>query len=230
MPGWGTPDWREAHWMYRGIKAVFHYPLKWLCRIHARGWEGVPREGGVVLVSNHWSWADPVLLQAVLGRPGFYLAKESVFTNRFNTWFFTAVGQIKVDREKGGNDAAIVTAVQAISEGKIIGVYPEGTRSTPPDLLPFKSGAVRIALLTGAPIVPVGTLTDRFWPKGKLLPRFGRRVYIAIGGPMVLGKDAALANDREACHKLNEDLQSTVRGLLAEAMLARERKERWRYP
>ena len=120
--------------------------------------------------------------------------------------------------------------MKAIGEGKIIGVYPEGTRSVPPDLLPFKSGAVRIALLTGAPLVPVGMATDRFWPRGKLLPRFGRRVYVAIGGPMTLGKDPDLANDREACHKMSEDLQAKVRALLAEATAARERKERWKYP
>lgn len=218
------------HWAYRVIKRVFHHPVKWACRVNAKGWERVPREGPVILVPNHWTWADPVILGAIVGRPCRFLGKHSLFSKPVLGWLLRSTDQIPVNRATGGNDAAVLAAAAFVRQGKVVGVYPEGTRSDAPGLLPFKSGAVRVALLTGAPIVPVGQLTDRFWPKGKILPRFGRRTYHAFGEPYTLGLDPALADDREFCRKASEDLRAKVEALLEECRAARDRKEKWRYP
>lgn len=226
---WQPSDWKSAPWGYRAIKTVFHYPLKWLCRVRATGWETFPRTGGVVVAPNHYTWADPILVQVVLGRPGYYLGKSSLFRTRLGNAFFAGNGMIPVDRAKGGNDAAVQAAVRVVEEGKVIGIFPEGTRSAHPDLLPFKTGAVRVALLTGAPIVPVACLTDRFWGKGKLLPRFGRRNYLAFGEPYTLGKDPVLAGDKDYLRKASDDLQARVRTLLQECDLARAENRMWRF-
>lgn len=226
---WRSPDWQRGPWGYRAIKNVFHYPLKWLCRVRASGWETFPRTGGVVLAPNHYTWADPILVQIVLGRPGFYLGKASLFKGPVGSRFFPWMGMVPVDREKGGNDAAVQAMVRVVEAGFVAGVFPEGTRSAHPDLLPFRTGAVRVALLTGAPIVPVGVLSDRFWGKGKTLPRFGHRNYVAFGEPYVLGKDPGLASDKDYLRKASDDLQQRVRALLQECELARAQGRRWRF-
>lgn len=224
-----SPDWTRAPWGYRAIKDVFHYPVKWAMRIRATGWETFPRRGGVVVAPNHYSWADPIAVQAVLARPGYYLGKHSLFKGRIGGWFFPAMGMVPVDRASGGNEAALQAAVRIVEAGLVAGIFPEGTRSVHPDLLPFKTGAVRVALMTGAPIVPAACLTDRFWPKGKTLPRFGRRTFVAFGEPYVLGKDPELASDKDYCRKASDDLQTRVRSLLSQCELARAENRRWRY-
>ena len=226
---WNPADWRRAPWGYRAIKRVFHYPLKWLLRVRATGWETFPRRGGVIVAPNHYTWADPILVQIVLGRPGYYLGKASLFRGRIGGWFFPAMGMVPVDREKGGNDAAVQAAVRIVEDGLVAGIFPEGTRSAHPDLLPFRTGAVRVALLTGAPIVPVAVLSDRLWGKGKTLPRVGRRCYLAFGEPYTLGKDAALAADKDYLRKASDDLQGRVQALLQECELARAANRKWRF-
>lgn len=224
---WPTPDWYFANGVYRFIKFVFTRPVRWASRLRVKGLENVPMEGALILAVNHFTWADPVLLGVPLKRPAFYLAKEALFRNRFMRWFLTSAGQIRVDRERGGNDVAFRHALDLLGSGGVLGVFPEGTRSRPGEVKRGKTGVARIALLSGAPVIPVAMTTDDFWPKGKAFPRFGQTVYLNIGKPMHFGKDPDGARDRETARKVTDDIMEEVARLLAEAREAKARGERW---
>lgn len=225
---WPTDDWYHAHVGYRFIKTTFQYPVSWLARLHVRGRQHVPREGGVLLAVNHFSWADPVLVGAAIDRPAFYLAKEAVFRNPIAAQFFLAMGQIKVNRETGGNEDAIQTAVRALKEGLVIGVFPEGTRSRPGEVKRGRTGIARIAALSGVPVVPVAIDTQGFWPRGRKLPRLGDKVYVNVGEPMRLGITSADAEDKQRMRDATDDIMERIAQLLREAERAKEAGERWR--
>ncbi len=138
-------------------------------RLETEGLEHFPRTGGAVLVLNHSSFVDvftaarrPFL---EFGRPVRMLAKASLFRSRFMGAVMRAAGHIPVDRSAGA--AALDAAVTALRRGEIVGVLPEQTISPSLEILPFKSGAVRMAQQAGVPIVPVVSWgSHRFWTAG----------------------------------------------------------------
>lgn len=218
---WASEDWYFTHVGYRFIKATFEGPVTWAARMKVRGAENVPAQGPVLLAVNHLSWADPVLVGAAIHRPAFYLAKEGVFKNPLAARFFEAMGQIKVDRAAGSNDGAVTTAVGLLSQGLVVGVFPEGTRSRPGQVRRGKTGIARIAALSGAPVVPIGIDTSEFWPKGRALPRFGAKVRVDVGAPMRLDLKPEDAEDRQRMRDATDDLMARVEQLLRNAEKAR---------
>ncbi len=227
LPKYTSPDWQHTHGFYRFLYRTIRYPLKWFFRVHARGFSNVPREGGVIVAMNHFSWIDPLMAAHVLPRPIFFLAKEELFDGRFRRWFMEGMGQIEVDRRTGGNDAALNVSQRLLKDGCMVGVYPEGTRSTYGDLLRPKRGVARLAMTTGAPVVPVALLTHHVWPKGPLLPNLGERVYVNVGRPMRFQGKASLAQDKEATQEVANLVMDRVSDLLDEAETAYQGRERW---
>lgn len=123
--------------------------------------EKIPATGGCIVVVNHLSHADPLLSAHFVydhGRLPRYLAKSGLFRNRYLRGFLTAAGQIPVERLSASAAGAYDAAVTAIEAGECVVVYPEGTLTRDPDLWPMrgKSGAARLALATGVPVIPVG--------------------------------------------------------------------------
>ena len=225
---WPTEDWYFTHVGYRFIKATFGGPVRWAARMKVRGADNVPAEGPVLLAVNHLSWADPVLVGAAIQRPAFYLAKEGVFRNRVAAKFFEAMGQIKVDRASGGNEGAVSTAVGLLSQGLVVGVFPEGTRSRPGQVRRGKTGVARIAALSGAPVVPIGIDTSELWPKGRALPKLGAKVRVDVGAPMRLGLEPKDAEDRQRMRDATDEVMARVEALLRNAEKAKEGGEGWR--
>jgi 1-acyl-sn-glycerol-3-phosphate acyltransferase len=134
-----------------------------LTRTRWRGVEHVPEHGGVVLAANHISWVDPVVLADYVvfgaGRPARFLAKRSLFRGRGLVGrVMRGAGQIPVDRGTANASTALADAVAALRAGECVVLYPEGTVTRDPDKWPMaaKTGVVRLALLSGAPVVPVG--------------------------------------------------------------------------
>ncbi len=154
----------------------------------------IPATGGCVLVLNHISHVDP-LTAAVFthdhGRLPRYLAKSALFRNPVLGRFMTSAGQIPVERSGTGAAGAYSAAVEAVRAGECIVIYPEGTITRDPDLWPMtaKSGAARIALETGCPVVPIGQ-----WGAQRLLPPYSRRpdlfprktIHLRVGDPVDL--------------------------------------------
>lgn len=173
--------------VYRGIMLALQPGLRLLFRLRRTGTHLIPKRGPLLLAINHVSAWDPLMLMAAMPRPVSFLAKSYVFHGRVKYWFFHDItGQIKVDRQRHGNEAAVLAAIRAIREGKAIGVYPEGSRTTDGHLKRFRTGLARIALATGAPVWPVVIKGGfEFKPKTRRgLPKLGTRVEVVAGPPL----------------------------------------------
>jgi 1-acyl-sn-glycerol-3-phosphate acyltransferase len=134
----------------------------------------IPAQGGCIVAANHVSHLDPLTMAHFVydhGRIPRYLAKSGLFTNRLLGGFLTAAGQIPVERLSRNAIGAYDAAVAAVTAGECVVIYPEGTLTRDPDLWPMqaKSGAARIALATGCPVIPVGQ-----WGVHEILPPYAR--------------------------------------------------------
>ena len=147
----------------------------------ARTWidgEKIPATGGCIVALNHVTLLDPLLSAHFVydhGRLPRYLAKSSLFTNKALGGFLNAAGQIPVDRLSRNAVGAFDAAVAAVRAGECIVVYPEGTLTRDPGLWPMKgkTGAARIALETGCPVIPVGQ-----WGAHEVLPPYTKRPHL----------------------------------------------------
>jgi 1-acyl-sn-glycerol-3-phosphate acyltransferase len=156
------------------------------------GLENVPPDGPAILASNHLSMVDSPLLGAISPRPLYFLAKNDYFVQpglfgTFMRTLLTGLNQIPVDRSGGrASLMALDAAVPVLRAGNALGIHPEGTRSPDGRLYRGRPGVARLALDTGATIVPIGlTGTDRVHPIGARLPRLGS-VGVHIGPPLDL--------------------------------------------
>lgn len=193
-------------------KALAGTVLRPYFRLRAERAERVPREGPAILAPNHDSMWDIPLLVVACPRPIVFMAKEEVFDRPFKRWFFTRLGGFPLS-PRGADLSAMRTSVAALRSGRLLCLYPEGTRR-PGRLLLFRSGVARIALATGAPIVPVGILgTGEIWSPGRRLPR-------RAGVTVRYGEPIRAAPEARPRTELIEDLTARVRdavaGLLSE--------------
>jgi len=163
------------------------------------GGDKIPVTGGCILVLNHISHVDPLTAAHIVydhGRLPRYLAKSGLFRGRFMRFFMTAAGQIPVERLSRNAAGAYDAAVRAVEAGECIVVYPEGTITRDPDLWPMqgKSGAARIALATGCPVIPVGQ-----WGAQRLLAPYARKPDLFPRKPirMIVGDPVRLDDLRE---------------------------------
>jgi 1-acyl-sn-glycerol-3-phosphate acyltransferase len=181
--------------MYRWAVRLVHALLKPLTHRDWREQGKLPQTGGLVVVANHISNVDPIVLAQYLafsGRWGRFLAKDSLFRVPVVGRILAAAGQIPVQRHTRSAADALKAAIEAVRQGKVVVVYPEGTITTDPDLWPMagKTGAARIAYATGAPLIPVAQwgAQDIMYGKRiefpKLLPR--KTLRLATGDPIPL--------------------------------------------
>lgn len=188
------------YWLF---KYVFMGPLlSLLGRPKVEGLEHIPASGPVILASNHLAVADSFFLPLVVRRRITFLAKSEYFTGTglkgsFNRWFYTAAGQVPIDRtDADAAQAALETAERLLKQGKLLGMYPEGTRSPDGRLYKGKTGLARLALETGVPVIPVAMIgTDVVNPPGSKMWRFGR-VTVKFGKPMDFTRFEGLAGNR----------------------------------
>jgi 1-acyl-sn-glycerol-3-phosphate acyltransferase len=176
--------------------------LTLLGRPKIEGLEYVPDSGPVILASNHLAVADSFYLCLVVRRRITYLAKSEYFTGTgikgwFQRWFYTAAGQVPIDRTDADSaQAALETAARVLNGGKLLGMYPEGTRSPDGRLYKGKTGMSRVALNTGVKVIPVAMIgTDGVNPPGSKMWRFGR-VTVKFGKPMDFSRFEGLEGNR----------------------------------
>ena len=186
--------------------------LKILFRPWAEGQENIPASGGVILASNHLSFSDSFYLALVAKRPMAYLAKSDYFTGKgikgyLTKLFMRGVGQLPVDRSGGrASEAAILTGVQVLNAGDILGIYPEGTRSPNGILYRGKTGLARMALEAKVPIIPVAMInTYEIQPPGKIRPRL-KRVGIRVGKPLKFDRYEGLEDDRFVLRSVTDEV------------------------
>lgn len=188
------------YWLLKYV--VLGPVLKCVFRPDVEGLRHVPRSGPVILACNHLSFSDSIFTPLLVNRRVTFVAKAEYFTGKgIKGWlmrqFFVGVGTIPVDRSGGkAARAALDTQLRVLRGGNIAGIYPEGTRSPDGRLYRGKTGVARLALESGAPVVPVALLnTDEIQPTGKLIPKI-KRVKVRFGAPLDFSRYAGSIGDR----------------------------------
>ena len=188
------------YWLFKYV--LIGPILAALGRPTIEGLENVPARGPMILASNHQAVLDSFYLPLKVKRRITFLAKSEYFTGSglkgaFQKWFFTAVGQVPIDRT--GADAAqdaLNEGKRVIESGKLLGIYPEGTRSPDGRLYKGKTGMARLALQTGVQVVPVAMIgTDKMNPIGSKVWR-PTKITIKIGKPIDFSRFEGLAGNR----------------------------------
>ncbi|BFU46102.1 lysophospholipid acyltransferase family protein [Krasilnikovia sp. MM14-A1004] len=176
--------------------------LKLIFRPDVTGLHHVPSSGPVILACNHLSFSDSIFTPLVVRRKVTFVAKAEYFTGKgIKGWlmrqFFVSTGTIPVDRSGGkAAQAALDTQLRVLRGGNIAGIYPEGTRSPDGRLYRGKTGVARLALESGAPVIPVALInTDEIQPTGTLIPKI-RQVRIRFGAPLDFSRYAQARGDR----------------------------------
>jgi 1-acyl-sn-glycerol-3-phosphate acyltransferase len=187
----------------------------------------IPSAGPAIVVCNHTSYFDPLanayaILQA--GRRPRFLAKDDLFTIPLVGRALRGAGQIPV-RRGSGDRSPLLDAERAIDRGEVVVIYPEGTVTTRPDHLPMegKTGAVRLSLATGVPVIPMACWgSQAVWQKsGRGSLTFGRPVWVKVGEPLDLPAAGADPHDYETVTAL------TARVIDALTELAVELRDRY---
>ena len=202
------------------LKYILLGPLLHLIgRPKVEGLEHLPSSGPVILASNHLAVMDSFFLPLVVRRRITFLAKSEYFTGTglkgwFTRWFFTAAGQVPIDRSNADTaQAALDTAERVLGQGKLLGMYPEGTRSPDGRLYKGKTGLGRLALQTGVPVIPVAMIgTDVVNPPGTSMLRFGR-VTVRFGEPMDFSRFEGLAGNRFIERAVTDEVIYELMGL-----------------
>jgi 1-acyl-sn-glycerol-3-phosphate acyltransferase len=186
-----------------------------LFRPKVKGLRHVPGSGPVIIASNHLSFSDSIFMPLVVPRKVTFLAKSEYFTSPgpkglLKKLTFIALGQVPVDRSGGRrSEAALITGLKVLAEGKCLGIYPEGTRSPDGRLYKGRSGIARLAIESGAPIIPVAMFnTEKIQPTGTVVPKV-MRVEMIFGEPMYFEGDSTdLQHLRDVTDKIMQTIQA----------------------
>ena len=182
---------RLGFW-YRLVVSVVKPLLLLLTKKDWRGKDNIPREGGIIVAANHVSEIDPLVIGHFLydmGRAPRFLAKAELWRKAPLKWIVEGAKQIPVSRHAADASAAVAPAVDALARGECVLIYPEGSATRDPELWPMKAktGIARVALLSGAPVIPIAQ-----WGPEAILPYkarrpklFPRRTMRILAGPPV---------------------------------------------
>jgi 1-acyl-sn-glycerol-3-phosphate acyltransferase len=197
--------------------------LRALWRPKVSGLDYVPSTGPVILASNHLSVVDSLVIPIVTRRPVYFLAKNEYFVKPLTRSLMLGLNQIPVDRSGGrASLMALDAALPVLREGKVLGIFPEGTRSPDGRLYRGRPGVAKLALDTGATIVPVGLFgTDKVQPLGARLPRLGAKVEVRFGEPLDLSKWDGTPVDSRVLREISAALMSEIQKITGQEYVGR---------
>jgi len=208
-------DEREIGRLYPVAKRIATPLFHRLWPITVEGLDRVPAEGGAIICPNHTSVIDSFFLPAVLPRRITFVGKAEYMDSWKTKHLFPALGMIPIDR--GGGSAAeraLDTAARVIEAGELFGIYPEGTRARDGMLHKGHTGPARLALRTGAPLVPVGIVGTRdVQPPEARFPKLRLPVTIRFGHPIRVDKYADRADDRLVLRQIIDEVMFEIRAL-----------------
>lgn len=206
------------------------YPLfRVLFAVEHHGVENVPDEGAVIIAGNHPSYLDPLLVGLPIKRTIRFMAWDALFKVPLLGQIIRAVGAFPVDIRKGRGESAFREAVRVLESGDALGIFPEGQRSEQAAMGELRTGVARLAIETGAPIVPV-TIggASRAWPKWKLLPK-SAKVVVRYHEPIRLGETerAARRDDREFHRQVMDRVAASINRSLVPSIRGADTLEKW---
>jgi 1-acyl-sn-glycerol-3-phosphate acyltransferase len=204
--------------LYRTLELTLAPALRAAFRPEVTGAQHIPSDGPVIVVANHQSFSDEFFIPLGARRQVFFFAKAEYFTapgprGRAMAAFFHGMGQVPVARGDIRSAAAVIEiGVEVLGEGGALGIFPEGTRSPDGRLYKFRTGVARLALRSGAPVVPVGVVGTR-----DVQPPNSRRwhrapVGVHFGAPLHFGHLA----DQERSARVLREVTDTVRTAVQE--------------
>ena len=204
------------YWVFKWV--LFAPGVRLLFRPWVEGAGNIPRHGPAILACNHLSAGDTILLPAMMRRRLTFPAKLELFggrgvKGRVLAWFLKVVGQVPMDRSGGRSSASGMDSVLAVlRSGELLGIFPEGTRSTDGRLYKGKTGAARLVLQSGVPVIPVGFVNTAFVRSALGIPTM-RRPGIRIGSPLDFSAYAAAGNDRDVLRYVTDQIMAAIMDL-----------------
>jgi len=190
--------------VYRVLKYLVRIVLAVLRRWDVRGRDNLPASGGIILVANHVSNWDPVVIICAFKRKVHFMAKSELFKIPVIGYVVKSSGAFAVQREKS-NRNAIRTAVKLLEEGQVVGVFPEGTRSQTGEMLKPHLGAAMLAFKAGVPMLPIAVSGTR---------GVFKKIKVHVGSPVIC-RSAGKAG-KEDLEKASDMIMEQVASLLAE--------------
>jgi 1-acyl-sn-glycerol-3-phosphate acyltransferase len=204
---------------------LLYWFMKWIAlgpwlrivfRPRVEGAENVPETGPAIIAGNHLSYTDWMFMPLTLPRRVTFVAKSEYFTSPgikgwFQKKFFSGAGQVPIDRSgASAAEGALASARSILERGDLFGIYPEGTRSPDGRLYRGKTGVARLALETGAPVIPVGVLgTDVVAPPGKKFGSF-TRPGVRFGKPLDFSRYEGMQNDRYILRAITDEIMYEI--------------------
>ncbi len=206
---------REQGQLQTAAKALLRPVFSALWRISVVGGDNVPPHGPAILAPNHVSVIDSFFLPATLGRRITFVGKSEYLDDWKTRRLFPALGMIPIDRGGGNASArALDTAARLLTDGELFGIYPEGTRARDGFLHKGHTGAARLSMRTGAPIIPVGILGTRaVQPPDTRAPKPFRPVEVRFGEPIFPAETGSAVNQRLQLRHMTDELMFEIKNL-----------------
>ena len=186
-----------------------------LWKFHFEGFENLPDSGPAILCPNHISFLDSVFTMIHAGRQISFVGKAEYMDSWKTKHLFPALGMIPIDRTGGSkSEGALMAAEAVLRRGELFGIFPEGTRSRDGMLYKGHTGAARLALKVGCPIIPVGIIGTRdIQPPDTVMPKFGRDCTIKLGKPIDVSRYADRTDDHMVLREITDELMFEIRDL-----------------
>jgi len=225
---------KQTFWPWKFFKSIALPWLKLVSRIEYVHLERIPRTGPFILTPNHHSNLDPLYMSYLVWdakRLPRFLAKSGIWKIPVVSYVMTATGQIPVERAGGTSKGSLRAAEKLVADGSALIVYPEGTLTREPNLWPMrgKTGAARLALESGVPVIPVA-----HWGVHEVMPRYGKLslwprkcVRILVGEPVDLSPWLGRPIDAAALAEVTEAIMTAITTLLEELRGERAPEGRW---
>ena len=186
-----------------------------LWRFHLEGMENIPVDGPAILCPNHVSFLDSAFTMLVAGRNVSFVGKAEYMDDWKTRHLFPMLGMIPIDRSGGSRSAGALLAAEAVlRRGELFGIFPEGTRSRDGMLYKGHTGAARLALTIGCPLLPVGIVgTREIQPPDKVMPKLFRDVTFRVGRPIDVSRYADREGDHMILREITDELMFEIREL-----------------
>ena len=212
----GRPfDYSGAGKAQQRARAVLRPLSLALWRFTFEGLENIPGDGPAILCPNHVSFLDSAFTMIHAGRNVSFVGKAEYMDSWKTRKLFPMMGMIPIDRSGGSkSDAALRAAEAVLRRGELFGIFPEGTRSRDGMLYKGHTGAARLALAVGCPLIPVGIVgTREIQPPDKVMPKLFRPCTIRVGRPIDVTRYADRSGDHMVLREITDELMFEIREL-----------------